>query len=84
MYKYMRYLIGIFLAIVGAAAVLKTEWIVVNFGASAWAEEKFGTIGGTPFIWKVIGILLIFFGFLFITNMIQGFLIGTVGKILVR
>lgn len=80
----MRYLLGIFMAIVGTAIVLKTEWIIANFGVSAWAEEKFGTSGGSRIMWKVIGIILIFFGFLVITNMIQGFLEGTVGRLLVR
>ncbi len=80
----MRYLIGTLIAVVGTAIVLKTEWIIANFGSSAWAEEKFGTSGGSRIMWKVIGIILIFFGFLFITNMIQDFLMGTVGKILVR
>lgn len=72
------------MAIVGTAIVLKTEWIIANFGASAWAEEKFGTSGGSRIMWKVIGIILIFFGFLVITNMIQGFLEGTVGRLLIR
>ena len=80
----MRYLLGTFIAVIGTLIVLKTEWIIANFGASAWAEEKFGTSGGSRLMWKVIGIILIFVGFLFITNMIQGFLEGTVGRILVR
>ncbi len=80
----MRYLLGTFIAVIGTLIVLKTEWIIANFGASAWAEEKFGTSGGSRIMWKVIGIILIFVGFLFITNMIQGFLEGTVGRILVR
>jgi len=80
----MRYFIGIFLLAVGVGLVLKTEWIISNFGASAWAEAKFGTSGGSRLMYKLVGIILIFFGFLFITNMIQGFLLGTVGKILIR
>jgi hypothetical protein len=80
----MRYFIGLLLVAVGVGMVLKTEWIISNFGSSAWAEEKFGTSGGSRMMYKVIGIVLIFFGFLSITNMIQGFLIGTVGRILIR
>ncbi len=75
--------IGIALAAVGVALVLKTEWFIQNFGTNAWAEEKFGYSGGTRIMYKVIGILLIFFGFLFITNMQEGFLMATVGKLLI-
>lgn len=80
----MRYFIGLVLIAVGIFLVIKTEWFIQNFGASAWAEEKFGTSGGTRIMYKVIGILFIFFGFLAVTNMIEGFLIGTVGKLLIR
>lgn len=80
----MRYLLGAFISVIGTLIILKTEWVIENFGTSAWAEEKFGTSGGSRIMWKVIGIILIFVGFLFITNMIQGFLEGTVGRILVR
>ncbi len=80
----MRYVIGIILVLVGIVMILKTEWLIENFGSSAWAEDKMGTSGGSRLLYKLIGVILIFFGFLFITNMISGFLVGTVGKLLVR
>ena len=80
----MRYFIGIALVLLGVACVLKTEWFVQNFGLNSWAEEKFGMSGGTRLMYKVLGIIFIFFGFLAITNMIEGFLVGTVGKIFIR
>lgn len=80
----MRYFIGIGLVLLGVALVLKTEWFIQNFGLNAWAEEKIGMSGGTRLMYKVLGIVFIFFGFLAITNMINGFLVGTVGKIFVR
>lgn len=76
-------LIGIVAALVGVALVIKTEWFIQNFGSNAWAEEKFGFSGGTRLMYKTIGILLIFFGFLAITNLYEGFLMGTVGKLLI-
>jgi hypothetical protein len=80
----MRYFIGIILVIIGVALVLKTEWFVQNFGTNAWAEEKLVTAGGSRLLYKLIGIAFIFFGFLAITNMINGFLMGTLGKIFIR
>jgi len=80
----MQYFIGIMAILVGAALILKTEWFVQNFGASAWAEEHFGTTGGTRIMYKLIGIVFIFAGFLAITNMWNGFLMATIGRIFIR
>jgi len=80
----MKYFIGICLVLIGVAFVLKSEWFLQNFGTNAWAEDKLGTSGGTRLMYKLLGIILIFLGFLTITNMLQGFLLGTVGKLLIR
>ncbi len=80
----MRYFIGIVMVGVGLFLVLKTEWFIQNFGTNAWAEEHLGYNGGTRLMYKLIGIAFIFFGFLAITNMINGFLAGTIGKIFGR
>lgn len=80
----MRYFVGVVLVAIGILLVLKTEWFLQTFGANAWAEEKLGTSGGSRLLYKIIGILFIFFGFLAITNMVQGFLVGTIGKIFIR
>ena len=81
---YMHYFIGALLAVVGASMIWKTEWLIENFGSSAWAEAKMGTSGGSRLLYKLIGLLFIFFGFLLITNLMNGFLVGTVGKLFVR
>jgi len=80
----MRYFIGIIFVLVGVAFILKTEWFIQNFGTNAWAEDKLGTSGGSRLMYKLLGIISIFIGFLSITNMLQGFLLGTVGKLLIR
>lgn len=64
--------------------ILKTEWFIQNFGTNAWAEEKFGYSGGSRLMYKLVGIAFIFFGFLAITNLLNDFLLGTVGKIFIR
>ncbi len=80
----MRYVIGILMAAVGVFLILKTEWFIQNFGTNAWAEEHLGYSGGTRLMYKLIGIIFIFFGFLAITNLLNSFLTGTVGKIFIR
>ncbi|MBP6859329.1 MAG: hypothetical protein KBC69_01755 [Candidatus Magasanikbacteria bacterium] len=80
----MRYFVGLIMVLIGVLLVIKTEWFIQNFGNNAWAEEKLGTSGGTRLLYKLIGIAFIFFGFLAITNLLNNFLLGTVGKIFIR
>ena len=77
-------IIGILMVVVGVLAVVKTEWIIQNFGTNAWAEAKFGFSGGSRIFYKLIGLGIIFIGFIIMTGMWEGFLIGTVGKIFIR
>lgn len=80
----MRYFIGILLVTVGILLIIKTEWFIQNFGTNAWAEEHLGYNGGTRLMYKLIGLIFIFFGFLAITNLLNAFLLGTVVKVFVR
>lgn len=80
----MRIVVGIIAALVGVGMILKTEWLIENFGTSAWAEEKMGTSGGSRLLYKLIGLGLIFVGFMLITNLFQAFLMGTIGRIFIR
>lgn len=70
--------------LVGSLLILKTEWFFENFGTIAWAEENLGTSGGSRLMYKLIGLVAIFIGFLLVTNMFQGFIMGTLGKIFVK
>ncbi len=80
----MNYFVGIICVLVGSLLILKTPWFLENFGTIAWAEQNLGTSGGSRLMYKFIGLIGIFIGFLLITNMFQGFLMGTVGKIFIR
>lgn len=80
----MRYFVGIVATLIGVGMILKTEWLIENFGTSAWAEEKMSTSGGSRMLYKLIGLGLIFVGFMLITNMFQSFLMGTIGRIFIR
>jgi len=65
----------------GALMVIKTEWLVENFGTSSWAEEHLGTSGGTRLLYKLIGIAIIFIAMMGATGLLGGFVMGTVGKL---
>jgi len=80
----MQYFIGILIVVVGILMILKTEWFLENFGTIAWAEENLGTSGGSRLMYKFLGLIGIFIGFLLITNMFGGFLMGTIGKFFIR
>ena len=80
----MHYVIGIIIVLAGVWMVLKTEWILANFGTSSWAENKIGTSGGSRTLYKLIGIALIFVGCLVTFNLMQGFLGATIGKLFIR
>ncbi len=80
----MNYFVGIVCVLIGSVLILKTEWFLENFGTIGWAEANMGTSGGSRLMYKLIGLVGIFIGFLLVTNMFQGFLMGTLGKILVR
>ena len=77
-------IIGSLMAVAGILMIIKTEWIVQNFGTNAWAEAKFGFSGGSRIFYKLIGLGIIFIGFIIMTGMWEGFLTGTVGKVFIR
>ena len=62
---HMRVLIGIIATIAGGIIVWKSNWIVNNFGRVPWAEKWLGTEGGSRLFWKLIGLLIIFVGWLY-------------------
>jgi len=61
-------LIGLALIAAGSFLVIKTEWLVSNFGRLAWFEEKLGYEGGSRLGYKLIGVLLLFLGIIFMTG----------------
>jgi len=61
-------ILGIIITGAGVFMVLKTEWLINNFGRMAWFEEKLGTEGGTRLGYKLIGVLAIFLGIIVMTG----------------
>lgn len=80
----MFYFFGGVAVIIGIFLVIKTEWFFENFGSINWAEEHLGYNGGSRLMYKLVGIIFIFIGFLLLTNMFGGFVEGTLGRIFIR
>jgi hypothetical protein len=74
----MNIIIGIVLVIIGFIFVWKTRKFIEFFGPIAWADAKLGG-GGTSLMYKFIGIILIFAGFMWATGLWNAFLNATLG-----
>ena len=61
-------ILGIIITAAGVFMVIKTEWLVNNFGRIAWFEEKLGSEGGTRLGYKLIGILVLIVGIIVMTG----------------
>lgn len=75
----MKFIIGLLAVIVGVLFVIKSEWLVTNFGAIEWAEAHMGTSGGSRLMYKLIGIGLIILTLLILTNLAQEIFISIMG-----
>lgn len=61
-------ILGIVITAGGVFMVMKTEWLINNFGRMAWFEEKLGSEGGTRLGYKLIGIVALFIGIVVMTG----------------
>lgn len=77
----MFIILGIFLTIGGALMVVKSEWLLNNFGRLAWFEEKLGTEGGSRLGYKLIGLILLFVGIIMMTGSGNAFLSWLLGPL---
>jgi len=64
----LKFIFGILISAIGFLFVLKTQWFLYNFGRIPFGEKYFGG-GGSRLVYKLIGILIIIFGFLYALNM---------------
>ena len=78
----LHILFGIIIIAIGALIVIKSEWMLSNFGRINFFEKHLGTEGGSRLGWKLIGLIVIFVGILILTNMIGGFVMWVLGPIL--
>lgn len=73
---------GLVLMAVGAAMVIKTEWLLQNFGRISWFEAKLGTEGGSRLGYKLLGIIVIILGIIQMTGGMGSFLTWILGPLL--
>ncbi len=78
---FLRILIGIAIASGGAFMVIKTSLMLEWFGHIGWAEEKLGG-GGSVLLYKTIGLIACFVGFMVATDLWDAFLMATLGSFL--
>ena len=78
----LHFILGLIITTVGALMVLKAEWLLANFGRIGFFEQHLGTEGGSRLGYKIIGILAIFIGILFLTGQINNFLEWVLSPIL--
>lgn len=76
----MKYFIGILVIVVGVFMIIKTEWLIENFGSSDWAEANLGTSGGSRLLYKLIGLAFIFGSMMMMTGMLGEIFISIFGK----
>lgn len=75
---------GFFLFAIGPFLILKTEWFLTSFGRNEWAEQKFSSYGGTRFFYKVLGLIMIFFGMTMMLDLFGGMVMWVFGPLLNR
>ena len=66
--------LGIILFVTGGFVVIKTQWVFNLFGTLPFAEKYLSTEGGSVLAYKIIGLILIFIGFLLCFNLFGPFL----------
>jgi hypothetical protein len=70
----MHIIIGLIIIVIGVVIVVKSEWMLNNFGRIGFFEQHLGAEGGSRLGYKLIGMAIIFIGILIMTNLIGGFL----------
>ena len=70
----MNILLGIIVITVGTLMVVKSEWLLNNFGRITFFEIHLGSDGGSRLGYKLVGLIVSFIGTLIMTGMINGFL----------
>ena len=71
----MNIFLGILFTAVGIIFVIKTEALVNNFGRIEVFDKYLGTEGGTRLGYKIIGLIVLFFGILALTGNLDTFML---------
>ena len=71
----LKFIFGILISAIGFLFVLKTQWFLYNFGRIPFGEKYFGG-GGSRLVYKLIGIIIMLFGFMHALNMTDIIMLG--------
>lgn len=80
---FLRIILGLGIASIGAFLVIRTRVILDFFGPIDWAQQKLGG-GGSNLLYKIIGIAISFIGFMVATDLWDAFLAATLGSLISR
>ncbi|MCK4968701.1 MAG: hypothetical protein KAS12_06605 [Candidatus Aenigmarchaeota archaeon] len=64
--------LGLGIVIIGFFITIKSDWILKNLGATAWAEDKLGMYGGSRLLYQMLGVMIILLGFTIMFSLWQG------------
>ena len=70
----LNIIFGSIIMVLGFLMVWKSEWLLNNFGRMGWFDEHLGTEGGSRLGYKLIGLALIFIGFMVFANLFGSFI----------
>ena len=70
----MNIIAGFIIFVLGTLMIIKSEWLLENFGRIEFFERKLATSGGSRLGYKLFGLLIVFIGILIFTNLIGNFL----------
>lgn len=78
----MRIVLGLIILVAGAGMVMKTEFLVNNFGRIPFFDKYLGSEGGTRLGYKIIGLLTAFIGILMVTNLYNDFMMWVLSPLI--
>lgn len=77
----MNFIFGLLGVALGALIVMKSEWIIQNFGTYGWADEHLGSSGGSRLFYKLVGMAFILFSLLSMAGLMDNILLGIFGRL---
>ncbi|MDD5749905.1 MAG: hypothetical protein PHO91_03950 [Patescibacteria group bacterium] len=69
-----KFIFGLIITAIGFLIVWKSDWLMNNFGRIGFAEKHLGTEGGSRLLYKIIGLVIIFIGFMYATDLTDSLL----------
>ena len=74
----MKYIIAFLAIAAGVFLVIKTEWVIDNFGTSSWAEQH-GI--GSRSLYKIVGVIIILIALLGVSGILGRMILGIFGPL---